>query len=125
MIIPIVLGMLISYVLKPTVAWMGRWRVPRPLAAAVVLLLLVASSGWLLYSLRSQASALVDQLPQAAKRLRQLVENERPTTASAIQQVQKGATELEKAANAAAPPRRRRACSACRWKRPPSTSATT
>ena len=104
MIIPIVLGMLISYALEPIVAWMGRWRVPRPLAAAVVLLLLVASSGWLLYSLRSQASALVDQLPQAAKRLRQMVENDRPTAASAIQQVQKAATELEKAANAAAPP---------------------
>ena len=33
-----------------------------------------------------------------------MVENDRPTAASAIQQVQKAATELEKAANAAAPP---------------------
>ena len=33
-----------------------------------------------------------------------MVENDRPTAATAIQQVQKAATELEKAANAAAPP---------------------
>lgn len=104
MIIPIVLGVLISYALEPSVAWMERWRVPRALGAAILLVALVASGGWLLYSLRSQASAIVEQLPQAARRLRQMVENDRPTAASAIQQVQKAATELEKAADAAAPP---------------------
>jgi predicted PurR-regulated permease PerM len=104
MVIPIVLGVLISYALEPIVAWLTRRRVPRALAAALVLLVLVAASGWLLYGLRSQASAIVDQLPQGARRLRQMVENDRPTAATAIQQVQKAATELEKAASAAAPP---------------------
>jgi predicted PurR-regulated permease PerM len=104
MVIPIVLGLLISYALEPIVVWMGRWHVPRPLAAAVVLITLVASSGWLLYGLRSEASAIVEQLPMAAKRLRQMVEDGRPKGASAIEQVQKAASELEKAANAAAPP---------------------
>jgi predicted PurR-regulated permease PerM len=104
MIIPIVLAVLISYALEPMVAWMTRRHVPRALAAAVVLLALVASSGWMLYSLRAQAAAFVEQLPQAARRLRQVAENDRPTAASAFQQVQKAATELEKAANAAAPP---------------------
>ena len=104
MVIPIVLGILISYALEPVVAWLTRWRVPRPVAAAVVLIALVAFTGSLLYSLRSQASQIVDQLPNAAKRLRQIVEHDKPTTATAIQQVQKAASELEKAANAAAPP---------------------
>jgi predicted PurR-regulated permease PerM len=78
--------------------------VPRALGAAVVLLSLVAASGWMIYGLRLQATAILEQLPQAARRLRQSVENDRPTAASAIQQVQKAATELERAANAAAPP---------------------
>ena len=104
MIIPIVLGVLISYALEPIVARLERWRIPRALAAAVVLLTVVVAGGWMLYGLRSQASAIVEQLPQGAKRLRQMVENDRPTAATAIQQVQKAATELEKAANAAAPP---------------------
>jgi predicted PurR-regulated permease PerM len=103
MIIPIVLAVLISYALEPMVAWMERRRVPRALAAAVVLITLAATGGWMLYSLRSQAAAFVEQLPAAARRLRQIVEHDQPDAAAAIQQVQKAATELEKAANAAAP----------------------
>jgi len=104
MIIPIVLAVLISYALEPIIAWLERRRVPRALGSAIVLLSLVAAGGWLLYGLRSQATAIVEQLPQAARRFRQAVESDRPTAASAIQQVQKAATELERAANAAAPP---------------------
>ena len=104
MVIPIVLGILISYALEPVVAWLTRWRVPRPVAAAVVLIALVASTGSLIYSLRSEASQIVDQLPNAAKRLRQMMENDRPAAPSAMQQVQKAATELEKVANPATPP---------------------
>jgi predicted PurR-regulated permease PerM len=104
MIIPIVLGILISYALEPIVARVTKWRVPRPIAAAVVLMAVTGATGYLLYGLRSEASAIVEQLPAAARRLREMVENDKPTTAVAIQQVQKAATELEKAASAAAPP---------------------
>ena len=104
MIIPIVLGVLLSYALEPVVAWMERWRLPRALAAAVVLIALIASCGWLVYSLRSEANAMVEQLPEAAKRVRRMVENDRPTATSAIQQVQKAATELQKATTATTPP---------------------
>jgi len=102
-VIPIVLGVLLSYALEPIVAWLQRRRVPRPLAAALVLVTLVGSTGWLLYSLRGQAAAIVNQLPEAAKRLRQRIEHDRPAENSPMQQVQKAATELEKAATAAAP----------------------
>ena len=103
-LIPIVLGILISYALEPVVGWLERRRVPRPLAAAIVLLTLVGGTGWLLYGLRTQASAIIEQLPTAARRLRQTVEQNRPKATSAIQQVQKAATELSKAASATAPP---------------------
>jgi predicted PurR-regulated permease PerM len=103
MIIPIVLGVLISYALEPIVSAMTRVRVPRPIAAALVLIVIAGAGGRLLYGLRSEASALVEQLPQAARRLRQTIASGPPRT-TAIQQVQKAATELEKAATAAAPP---------------------
>ena len=103
-IIPVVLGVLISYALEPIVGWMVRCRVPRTLAAATLLLTLTAGGGWLIYGLRTEANAIVDQLPDAAQRLRRILERDRPDTASAIQQVQKAATELEKAAGAAATP---------------------
>jgi predicted PurR-regulated permease PerM len=104
MIIPIVLGLLISYALEPIVAMLVRMKLPRAVAAAVVVLATTAVVGSLLYSLRSEASAIVDQLPDAARRLRRIVESDQPNTVGAIQRVQRAASELEKAANAAAPP---------------------
>jgi predicted PurR-regulated permease PerM len=104
MVIPIVLAVLISYALEPIVSRLTNWHVARPLAAALVLIAVTGATGRLLYGLRSEVTAIVDQLPAAAQRLRHMVENDRPTTATAIQQMQKAATELEKAASAAAPP---------------------
>ncbi len=103
MVIPIVLGVLISYALEPPVAGLVRLHVPRPIAAAVVLIAVVGGGGWLLYGLRFEATAIVEELPQAARRLRHTLEKGPPQTTNAIQQVQKAATELEKAAAAAAP----------------------
>jgi len=103
MIIPIVLAVLISYALEPIVARLVAWRIPRSIAAAVVLLALTAAGAAMIYSLRTEAATLVEQLPQAARRIRQLVEHDQPATPSAIEQVQRAATELEKAASAAAP----------------------
>jgi len=104
MLIPIVLGVLISYALDPVVAVMTRARLPRPLAAAILLASLTTGGVWLLYGLRGEAAAIVDQLPQAARRLRHKLEADRPRPASAIEQVQKAATELSKAAGGAAAP---------------------
>jgi len=104
MIIPVVLGVLISYALEPMVAGLTRWRVPRALAAALVILMLTGAGGIVLYSLRGQAAEIVQQLPDAARRLRRLVENGKPAQPTAIDQVQKAATELEKAATPVATP---------------------
>jgi predicted PurR-regulated permease PerM len=103
-IIPIVLGVLISYALEPIVARLTRLRVARALAAALVLTAVAAGSGALLYQLRYEAAAIIEQLPDAAGRLRRIIERDGRNTASAIGQVQKAATELENAADAAAPP---------------------
>jgi predicted PurR-regulated permease PerM len=103
MLIPVVLGLLISYALDPMVQALQRIRLPRPVGAALLLGVLTLGTGWLLYSLRTEATAIVDQLPKAAVRLRQRLEKTQPRETSAIQQVQKAAAELEKAANAAAP----------------------
>jgi predicted PurR-regulated permease PerM len=103
MIIPIVLGVLISYALEPMVATLTRWRLPRPLAAAIVLIAITATGGVLLYRLRTEATDIVQKLPDGARRFRRLVEDGRPTTPTAIQQVQKAASELEKATTQAAP----------------------
>jgi predicted PurR-regulated permease PerM len=70
-----------------------------------VLLAVTLAGGKLIYGLRAEGAAIVQQLPDAARRIRKVFENDRPATANAIQQVQKAANELEKAADAAATPR--------------------
>ena len=104
LIIPIVLGTLVSYALDPIVVWLGRLRIPRPVGSALLLGALVVGSCSLVYGLRFEASDIVRQLPDAARRLRHSLESDKPHGAAAIQQVQKAASELEKAANAAAAP---------------------
>ena len=103
MIIPIVLAVLISYAIDPLVDRLERWHLPRPIGAAIALTVIVGAGGYLLYGLRWEARAIVEQLPRGARRFRQALENDRPAPPSAIQQVQQAANELEKAADAAAP----------------------
>jgi len=105
-VIPVVIGLLVSYALDPIVAWIAKAHVPRPIGAALVLMALVGGGAYLVYGLRGEVDAVIAQLPDAAHRLRTLMETRQPRTATAIQQVQKAATELEKAATTAtaAPP---------------------
>jgi predicted PurR-regulated permease PerM len=103
MLIPIVLSILISYALDPVVTRLERLRVPRALAAGVLLLTLVGAGAVFVYQLRFEAQAIVRQLPDAARRLRQTFDGANSPT-SAIKDVQKAASELEKTASAAATP---------------------
>ncbi len=104
MIIPVVLAVLISYALEPVVTALGRARVPRGAAAALLLLGIVCAGGALAYGLSGEVTAIVHQLPVTARRVRESLESGRPKGTAAIQQVRKAANELEKAANAAATP---------------------
>ncbi|MGB8433080.1 MAG: AI-2E family transporter, partial [Burkholderiales bacterium] len=75
--IPLTVGILLSYSLRPVVDWFAVRHVPRALTAAVVLAALVAGLGWSTMSLRDDAAAIVDKLPEAARK-------ERPALTSAL-----------------------------------------
>ncbi len=108
--IPILLGLLLSYAFSPVVNWLEPYRVPRPLSAGLLLLALVASMGSAAYGLRDDASDLVESLPVAAQKVRQaLRERQDSKNASALEKVQKAASQIEQAAaesGAAAAPAR-------------------
>jgi predicted PurR-regulated permease PerM len=102
--IPLVISVLVSYALDPIVSWITRRGVPRSIAAAVVLLLTVGSIGTGAYSLRDEAATIVQQLPQAAQRLRAALRKDRHANrGGTIDQVQKAASELSQAASEATP----------------------
>ncbi len=105
--IPLLLGLMLSYALTPLVNRLVHWRLPRGLAAALLMATIVSGIGTLAYTLSDEATAMVEALPAAAQKLRRGLEGQRrqgPT--AAIETVQKAASELERASedNASASP---------------------
>ena len=107
-IIPVVLSILIGYALDPIVTGLTKLRIHRALAAAIVLLGLAGAIGATAYGLRFQAIAVLDALPEGARKLRDIVQANQPG-ANALGKVQEAASEVEKTATTAAgtpgPPR--------------------
>lgn len=97
--IPLLLGLMLSYALTPLVNRLQRWRLPRALGAALLMVGLCSGFGAVAYSLGDDASSLIASLPEAAQKLRQAVHRPRQAPATAIEKVQKAATELERAAD--------------------------
>jgi predicted PurR-regulated permease PerM len=102
LLVPIVLGILISYGLAPFVAGLQRLRIPRPLGAGVAVALLVGGIGVGIYTLTDQAMAIVSDIPSAAQRIREEVRLHRRTNGGALEKVQRAATEIDRAAQEAA-----------------------
>jgi predicted PurR-regulated permease PerM len=90
--IPVVLALLLSYTLDPIVRWLGRFRIPRALGAAVAVGLLTLALGGIGYAVKDEALAIVDDLPVAARRLGALIEGDGP-----IRKVQEAADEIQAA----------------------------
>jgi predicted PurR-regulated permease PerM len=103
-LIPIVIGILLSYVLTPAVTSLAKRSIPRFIGAAVVLALLCGGIGVGVYTLSDEALAIVESVPDAARRLAELVKWQRRQQDGALQKVERAATEIEQAAKTAAEP---------------------
>lgn len=96
--IPLLLGLMTSYALSPVVNRLHRWRVPRALAAVLVLVSAVGGFGSMVYSVSDDASAMVESLPTAVDKLRQALRPARGAPPSTLEKVQQAASKLEQAA---------------------------
>jgi len=96
--IPLMLGLTLSYALAPFVNRLERMLVPRPLGAALLMLALVSGLGWSAYSLSDDASLFVESLPEAAQTIRHAVRSKLYEPETAMDKMQKAATQLEQAA---------------------------
>ncbi len=97
--IPLVLGVIVSYALSPLVKQMHKWRIPRFIGAASLLLVIVGGMGALAYSLQDEAAGMIETLPEAAQKLRQTLRREWGSPKGAIENVQKAAEQIEHAAS--------------------------
>jgi predicted PurR-regulated permease PerM len=100
-LIPLLIGALASYALRPVVDALARVHVPRVVGAAVVACALGGALVWGLASLGDNVVAAVEKLPDAARKLR-LAVAERGSAAQPLQNVQQAAKELQRAAKEAA-----------------------
>lgn len=97
--IPVMAGVLFSYALSPVVNWMQRYRVPRALSAAVLILGIIAGVATTAYSLSDEANRLVQLLPEAARKLHQTVRVSVGQSANTLTTMQKAASQIEKVAD--------------------------
>jgi predicted PurR-regulated permease PerM len=103
LLIPIVLAVLIAFILTPLTNLAVRARIPRALASAIVVPLFAAAVGGGVWAVREDVIKIVEDLPEAAQRLRTSLQRRPRTTDNTIEKVQRAATELKKAAEEAAP----------------------
>ena len=100
--VPLLVGILASYALHPVVDWLQARYIPRPAGAALVLLALVGVLSWVGYSLRDDAAATIEKLPEAARKLRQTMTDARASGNTPLQNMQEAANEIQGAAADAA-----------------------
>lgn len=96
-IIPFVVSGLLFYALDPLVDRMQRWKVPRALGAALVLLLSLGGVGAGAYALSGDVMAVVDRLPEGVRKLRTELRRPSPQPTT-LDSMQRTAQELDRAA---------------------------
>ncbi|MEO8442332.1 MAG: AI-2E family transporter [Betaproteobacteria bacterium] len=96
--VPLLIGILVSYALSPLVYWLELRRLPRAVGAALILGVLVGGMSWVAVSLRVEANAMIEKLPEAARKLRQSLVVARATRPTALQNMQEAANEIQGAA---------------------------
>ena len=92
--VPLLIGILASYTLRPVVDWLNRLHIPQAVAAAIVMAVLVGGGSWMAYSLSDEATVMMEKLPDAARKLRMKLTNARNAVPTALQNVQEAADEL-------------------------------
>ena len=100
--VPLLIGILGSYTLSPLVDRLQSRLVPRALAAALVLVLLAGGTAWVAYAVSGQAAAMIEKLPEAARKLRQSQTVSRESAPTPLQNVKEAASELQRVATDAA-----------------------
>jgi predicted PurR-regulated permease PerM len=101
-VVSLLVGILVAYTLNPPVTWLERIRLPRVLAALVVMLIVVGAAGLGAYALRGQMQRIVEQLPEAASKFSAGLARLKTSQLGNMQKMQSAASEVEKATAQAA-----------------------
>lgn len=81
-LLPLVLALLLAVALSPLVRWLGRWRLPPPIAAALVVAAFTSVAGLGVYAIADPAIDWIERAPQT---LRQIERRLRTVKASMLE----------------------------------------
>jgi predicted PurR-regulated permease PerM len=104
-LIPLVLGIFIAYTLNPVVGWFERLHVPRVLGTAVIMIAISGGAIAAGNTLYKEFNSILAEIPQAAKKLSRAV-TRLQSGPNPVQQMEKAAQELERAAGVGQPSKR-------------------
>jgi predicted PurR-regulated permease PerM len=97
-LVPLLLGILITYMLSPLVCWLERMRIHRLIGATLVTAAIVGGSVLVIDKVQGEFQSIVDELPTAGHKLSRLLsERLHSGGPSALQRIQDVANELQQA----------------------------
>jgi predicted PurR-regulated permease PerM len=97
-LVPLLLGILITYTLSPLVCWLERIRIPRVIGATLITAAILGGSVVVIEKLQGEFQSIVEELPNAGHKLSKLVSDHLHSGGpSALQRIQDVATELQQA----------------------------
>jgi predicted PurR-regulated permease PerM len=97
-LVPVVAGILLSYTLRPLVSLLERIHVPRIVAAATIIALLVTLVGATVYAVRDDLDRAIAELPAAARKLRFAAAEAVQQPSGPMSHMKAAAAELDRAA---------------------------
>lgn len=92
-LLPIVVAILLDFLLSPVVRWLRRFRIPEPISAALVLLVLLGAIGTMAYNLAAPAAQWAQRGPEGMAEVRRKFE----TIRRPVEQVTQAAQEVQNA----------------------------
>jgi predicted PurR-regulated permease PerM len=101
-LVPLMLGIVISYALTPLVAWFEAVRVPRGIGTVIVMASVIGGICLGAYSLRGQVQTIIDQVPEAATQFAAGTSRMQLSRVGNLKTIQDAATKVEKATSQAA-----------------------
>jgi predicted PurR-regulated permease PerM len=96
-VVPLLLGIVVSYTLNPLVAWLEAIKIPRVIGTIIVMASVIGALAIGTYSLRGQMQTIIEQLPEAATKFATALGRAQIGHVGNMQKMQSAATTVEKA----------------------------
>ncbi|MDO6822155.1 AI-2E family transporter [Marinobacter sp. 1_MG-2023] len=98
-LLPLVVAVMISYALDPLASTLDRFRIPRPLSAAIVMVLMLGSIAAASIPLQSEAMAMLDKVPVAISEFQRKEARAPDTEEGLMEKAQAAAKKIEESAD--------------------------